>query len=60
MRGFFAGMATCASVICIIQDAMGLDAYVRYVQTHWISAWIGTPLAVLILVSVWFDRHNWR
>ncbi len=50
MVGFWVGVLTTIACESLIQDAMGRDAFVQYVQTHWVAGWVSVPIAIVALV----------
>jgi hypothetical protein len=50
MTKFFAGSIFTLSVLSLVQDFMGKEAYIEHVTNNWASAWITVPLALVLLV----------
>ena len=44
---FWAGVIGYASVISLIQDFIGQEAYIKMAREHWVSGWITVPIATL-------------
>ena len=43
MKKFIAGILSYAAVQSLEQDAIGKEAYLRFADIGWISAWITVP-----------------
>jgi len=46
---FYAGILFYASINSIIQDIMGKEGYINYVNLHWIDSSVTFPLAIVLL-----------
>lgn len=47
---FLAGLGTAFGIICLIQDWLGLEAYLHYVQNNWVN----------IHWAVWVPVISWN
>jgi hypothetical protein len=61
--GYWAGVLSAMCIESLIQDSMGRDAFARYVQEHWTTAWVSVPvalfgLAVAVLVYCLGSRRR--
>jgi len=51
---YWAGIVTAYCVISLHQDILGQEAYLHWIQEHWVSWKITVPIAVVLLVVVFF------
>lgn len=58
---FFNGIMFGISVISLIQDGMGKDAYIEHVASNWAPARLTVPLAlVIIVVTLFYQLYYMR
>lgn len=48
--GLGSGISTTLAFISLHQDALGQEAYIAEVRSHWLSYWVSVPAALSLLV----------
>ena len=47
---YFIGCLCTIATISLIEDIIGIEAYINLIKTFWISPWITIPIAIIILL----------
>jgi len=53
---FIRGFMTCSCFFSLVQDFLGKDDYIAYIQSHWIDSSISVPTTIICLLFIFLSR----